>query len=152
MNTSIEEKTEVRDQCIQIEIENPLNTTTVNHSKLTEAKSLLTVLDLTKKEISMETSKFEDPPKIIEKVPEKVQNKNSNKQISDEIVKMSKEINTLRRELKDCDHKLKIKDKEIKDLKKCLDTKTEALEKVRKDFNELSNIFNTDKYKSIRSL
>lgn len=30
--------------------------------------------------------------------------------------------------------------------------KSEALEKSRKDFNELSQVFNTDKYKSVRAM
>lgn len=37
-------------------------------------------------------------------------------------------------------------------MKKCLDLKTDLLEKARSDFNDLSKLVNTDKYKSIRTL
>ena len=65
---------------------------------------------------------------------------------------MSKEINSLKRELKESLQKQTQKDKQIKELKRCLETKNEALEKSRKDFNELSILMNTDKFKSIRQL
>lgn len=37
-------------------------------------------------------------------------------------------------------------------MRRCLQVKGEALEKSRKEFNELSTLFNGDKYKSLRAL
>lgn len=39
------------------------------------------------------------------------------------MVKLTKELNAAKKELKDMDHKYKLRDKEIKDLKKCIETK-----------------------------
>lgn len=58
----------------------------------------------------------------------------------------------LKKELKDSDARAKAKEKELKETRRCLEVKAEALEKSRKEFNELSLLFNTDKYKSLRVL
>ena len=65
---------------------------------------------------------------------------------------MSKEIAMLKKELKDCEAKGKVRDKELRDLRKCLDVKSEALEKSRKEFNELSLVLNNVKFKSLKAL
>ncbi len=47
---------------------------------------------------------------------------------------------------------MRASEKEVKEVKRCLQVKGEALEKSRKEFNELSTLFNGDKYKSLRAL
>ena len=63
---------------------------------------------------------------------------------------MAKEIASLKRQLVESDKQYKNREKELKEVRRCLEVKSEALEKSRKDFNELSKVFNTDKYKSVK--
>jgi len=47
---------------------------------------------------------------------------------------------------------IKKKDKEINEFKKLLLIKSEALDKAKRENDEISNILNTNQYKSIRML
>jgi hypothetical protein len=48
---------------------------------------------------------------------------------------MAKEIASLKKMLADSEKLSKNKDKELKEVRRCLEVKSEALEKSRKDFN-----------------
>jgi predicted nucleic acid-binding Zn-ribbon protein len=67
-----------------------------------------------------------------------------------ELVTLSREVQKLRAESRLATDQLKKCDKERIELKKALEAKDAALEKVRKDKDELWAIVNTDKYRNIK--
>ena len=106
-----------------------LNNTVLNSSKLSQAHSLLKVIDAYEAQGDSRVSvKSPNQKKVINgKNPQEVKAKPSGQdqeKIASEILKLTKELNAVKRELKESQHKYKLRDKEIKDLKKCLETKS----------------------------
>lgn len=77
---------------------------------------------------------------------------NDNQVLTNELVMMNREINKLKVELRTCQETLKKSEKEKYDCKKNLEGKENALEKLRKERDELWAIVNTDKYKNVKSI
>lgn len=71
--------------------------------------------------------------------------------LTNELVVMSRELTKLKSEIRLSNESLKKSEKERYDVKKSLEGKDTALEKLRKDKEELWAIVNTDKYKNIRT-
>lgn len=64
---------------------------------------------------------------------------------------MSREFTKLKSEIRLMSDSLKKSEKERYDVKKSLESKDNALEKLRKEKEELWAIVNTDKYKNVRT-
>jgi chromosome segregation ATPase len=64
---------------------------------------------------------------------------------------MNRELTKLKAELRILQDSLKKTEKDRYDTKKTLESKENALEKLRKERDELSAIVNTDKYKNLRT-
>ena len=65
---------------------------------------------------------------------------------------MGREISKLKAELRTTSETLKKSEKEKYDCKKNLEGKDTAVEKLRKERDELWAVVNTDKYKNIRNM
>ena len=65
---------------------------------------------------------------------------------------MNRELSKLKAELRTNTDLLKKSEKERLDFKRSLESKDQALEKLRKDKDELWSIVNTDKYKNVRTI
>ena len=65
---------------------------------------------------------------------------------------MNRELSKLKAELRTNTDLLKKSEKERLDFKRSLESKDQALEKLRKDKDELWSIVNTDKYKNVRTV
>jgi len=65
---------------------------------------------------------------------------------------MNREISKLKAELRSCSDNLKKSEKEKYECKKNLEGKENAVEKLRKERDELWAIVNTDKYKNIKAI
>jgi hypothetical protein len=65
---------------------------------------------------------------------------------------MNREISKLKTELRSTLDTLKKSEKEKYDTKKSLESKENAVEKLRKERDELWAIVNTDKYKNVRNI
>ncbi len=63
---------------------------------------------------------------------------------------MNRELSKLKAELRLSTDSLKKSEKERLEFKRSLESKDQALEKLRKDRDELWSIVNTDKYKNVR--
>jgi len=65
---------------------------------------------------------------------------------------MNRELSKLKAELRLNSDQLKKSEKERLDFKKSLDSKDLAMEKLRKEKDELWSIVSTDKYKNVRTV
>jgi hypothetical protein len=65
---------------------------------------------------------------------------------------MNRELTKLKAELRLNSDQLKKSEKERLDFKKSLDSKDLAMEKLRKEKDELWSIVSTDKYKNVRTV
>lgn len=65
---------------------------------------------------------------------------------------MNREISKLKAELRTTGDNLKKSEKEKYDCKKTLEAKENAVEKLRKERDELWAVVNTDKYKTLRTI
>ncbi len=65
---------------------------------------------------------------------------------------MNRELSKLKAELRLSTDSLKKSEKERLEFKRSLESKDQALEKLRKDRDELWSIVNTDKYKNVRTV
>ena len=65
---------------------------------------------------------------------------------------MNRELTKLKAELRLNSDQLKKSEKERLDFKKSLDSKDVAMEKLRKEKDELWSIVSTDKYKNVRTV
>ena len=65
---------------------------------------------------------------------------------------MNRELTKLKAELRLNSDQLKKSEKERLDFKKSLDSKDLAMEKLRKEKDELWSIVSTDKYKNVRAV
>ncbi len=65
---------------------------------------------------------------------------------------MNRELSKLKAELRLNTDQLKKSEKERLDFKKSLDSKDLAMEKLRKEKDELWSIVSTDKYKNVRTV
>jgi len=69
-----------------------------------------------------------------------------------EIVKLTKESNTFKFQMRTLSENYKKIEKENTELKKNCEVKSESLEKLRKEIADLSKILNTDRFKSIKMI
>jgi septal ring factor EnvC (AmiA/AmiB activator) len=70
--------------------------------------------------------------------------------LTNELIVMNREISKLKAELRSTTENLKKSEKEKYETKKNLEGKENAVEKLRKERDDLWAIVNTDKYKNIR--
>ena len=77
---------------------------------------------------------------------------NDNQVLTNELVNVNRELTKLKAEQRNNGETLKKSEKENFDLKKSLTAKQNALDKLRKEKDELWAIVNTDKYKSISTI
>ncbi|CDW87453.1 UNKNOWN [Stylonychia lemnae] len=75
-----------------------------------------------------------------------------NQLLTNELVMMGREISKLKAELRTTQETLKKSEKEKYDCRKNLEGKDTAVEKLRKERDELWAVVNTDKYKNLRNL
>jgi hypothetical protein len=75
-----------------------------------------------------------------------------NQILTNELIVMNRELSKLKAELRTNTDLLKKSEKERLDFKRSLESKDQALEKLRKDKDELWSIVNTDKYKNVRTV
>lgn len=73
-----------------------------------------------------------------------------NQLLTNELVMMGRELTKLKSELRGTQDQLKKTEKERYELRKNLDGKETAVEKLRKERDELWAVVNTDKYKNIK--
>ena len=77
---------------------------------------------------------------------------NDNQVLTNELVNVNRELTKLKAESRTNGDTLKKSEKENLELKKNLTAKQNALDKLRKEKDELWAIVNTDKYKSISTI
>ena len=75
-----------------------------------------------------------------------------NQLLTNELVMMSREISKLKAELRTAQDSLKKSEKSQYDCKKSLEGKETAVDKLRKERDELWAVVNTDKYKNIKAI
>ena len=75
-----------------------------------------------------------------------------NQMLTNELIVMNRDLSKLKAENKQKNEYLKKVDKELLALKKNLESKENALEKLRKDRDELWAVVNTDKYRNFKSV
>ncbi|EAR82551.3 hypothetical protein TTHERM_01108530 (macronuclear) [Tetrahymena thermophila SB210] len=78
--------------------------------------------------------------------------KEQNDIIAQELVKLTRENNSMRKEMQKLQELCKKHQKDNVDMKKLIDVKNEMLDKLRMEVAELSLVLNNDKYKSIRTI
>ncbi|KAL4453533.1 hypothetical protein ABPG73_020495 [Tetrahymena malaccensis] len=78
--------------------------------------------------------------------------KEQNDIIAQELVKLTRENNSMRKEMQKLQELCKKHQKDNIDMKKMLEVKNEMLDKLRMEVAELSLVLNNDKYKSIRTI
>lgn len=119
------------EQSVQVDLDVPQ----ANTSKLSSAQDLLKQLNISSQSLC---SRCED--QLIntshgEREAKRTPAPSSSQQVSNEIVKLAKEIAALKRELKESEGRGRQREKELKEARKCLEVKGEALEKSRREFN-----------------
>jgi len=77
---------------------------------------------------------------------------NDNQVLTNELVNVNRELTKTKAEIRAITETCKKSEKENLELKKSIGTKQNALDKLRKERDELWAIVNTDKYKSIQTI
>ena len=72
--------------------------------------------------------------------------------LTNELIVMNRDLTKLKAELRLSTEQLKKSEKERVDFKKSLESKELAMEKLRKEKDELWSIVSTDKYKNVRTV
>ena len=75
-----------------------------------------------------------------------------NQVLTNELVTLNRDATKLKAELRSMTETLKKSEKERLEIRKTLEGKENALEKLRKEKDELWAIVNTDKYKNVRTV